>query len=64
MKKEQKLKDKLDRIIAAMQKVQRRIAADAQPVSMHELGELEKLGKQYRKVVLALAELADRKKVG
>ena len=28
---------------------------------MHELGELEKLGKKYRKVVLELAELAEKK---
>jgi len=61
MQKQQKLKGKLDKIIAAMQKVQRKIAADAQPVSMHELGELEKLGKKYRKVVLELAELAEKR---
>ena len=61
IQKQQKLKGKLDKTIAAMQKVQRNIAADAQPVSMHELGELEKLGKKYRKVVLELAELAEKK---
>ena len=64
MSDEQKLNSELDRIIAAMQKVQRRIAADAQPVSLHELGELEKLGKQYRKVVTALAALTDEQAAG
>lgn len=63
MSDEKRLKIRLDKIIVAMQKVQRKIAADSQPVSMHELGELEKLGKSYGEVLAALAELNERKKV-
>lgn len=46
----------LGEIIEKMQAIQRKIASGSQPVSMHELDELMKLGQQYAKVVEALQQ--------
>ena len=36
-----------------MRRIQKRIAADSQPVSMHELDRLSALGERYARVVKA-----------
>ena len=42
-----------------MKKLQRKIAADSQPLSMTELGKLTKLGKKYAKIVKKLSKLEE-----
>ena len=50
-KQNKKLKKQLKSIIKQMRALQKAIAADTQPVSMHELDGLARLGKQYAKIV-------------
>jgi len=49
----------LQRIVTQMQRLQRQIAADQQPPSMHELDSLKRLGQQYGELVERLAALRD-----
>ncbi len=55
-KKIEKLNADLDSVIGKMKKIQRKIAADAQPASMPELDALTKLGNKYAKIVKKLAK--------
>ena len=52
-----KLSDNLQNIIGQMQKIQKEIASDGQPVSMHEVDKLKQLGQQYADTVTQLAAL-------
>ncbi len=49
----------LNEVIRKMKKLQRKIAADSQPLSMTELGKLTKLGKKYAKIVKKLSKLEE-----
>lgn len=41
----------LSAVIEAMQALQKRIAADGQPPSMHELDRLRQLGRRYAEIL-------------
>ena len=47
----------LSDVLVEMQQLQRHIASDGQPVSMHELDSLKRLGVQYAELVESLARL-------
>jgi len=49
----------LEHIITRMQRIQRAIKASRQPPSMLELEELKKLGRQYARLIDALANPSD-----
>lgn len=53
----EKLSGRLEKIIAGMQNLQAKVAADKQPVSMHEVDELKRLGEDYSRVIADLAVL-------
>ncbi len=52
--KQKSLQKKLKKIIKKMQRIQKNIAADEQPLAMHELDTLTELGEQYAAVVSAM----------
>ena len=56
-KGQKKLQKELKIIIKKMRRIQRNIAADEQPVAMHEIDALSDLGRQYAKVLSALETL-------
>jgi hypothetical protein len=43
--------EKLEKIIARMQAIQRSIRSSGQPASMFELQELKDLGRQYARII-------------
>jgi hypothetical protein len=43
-------------VLAEMQRIQSKVAADAQPVSMHELDALKRLGVEYSVLIARLAK--------
>jgi hypothetical protein len=47
--------DRLEEIIARMQKLQRSIKASGQPASMRELAELKDLGREYALIIEQIA---------
>ena len=49
------IQEKLEQVIARMQAIQRAIKASGQPASMFELQELKDLGRDYARLVDALA---------
>jgi len=51
------LKRDLQDIVAEMQQIQGRIAADQQPVSMHEIDALKRLGRRYADLLEQMASL-------
>jgi len=52
--------ERLERVIARMQAIQRAIKSSGQPASMFELQELKDLGREYARVIDDLAELPGR----
>lgn len=63
MKKESKPQSKpLTEIIKRMREIQADIAADSQPLSLHELDELEKLGQEYAVIVARLKNEVEKSK--
>lgn len=52
-----RLDKQLKKIISRMRKIQRNIAADESPASMHEVDELKKLGQRYTEIVAELSQL-------
>ena len=53
------IQEKLERVIARMQAIQRAIKSSGQPASMFELQELKDLGVEYAHLVNQLANLPD-----
>jgi len=53
------LQEKLARVIARMQAIQRAIKSSGQPASMFELQELKDLGVEYARLVDQLANAPD-----
>jgi hypothetical protein len=51
--------DKLERIIARMQVIQRAIKASGQPASLFELQELKSLGREYARLIDSLSDSTD-----
>lgn len=51
------LSQRLQGIIARMQKVQKGIAGSSQPAGMHELDDLTSLGEEYASTVEQIAQL-------
>ena len=51
------LSSNLQKIIGQMQKIQKNIASDGQPVSMHEVDKLKQLGLEYSETVTQLAQI-------
>ncbi len=54
--KQKELQQELKRIIKKMRRIQKNIAADDQPVAMHEVDALTDLGQRYGKVIEQLAK--------
>ena len=52
--------ERLERVIARMQAIQRAIKSSGQPASLFELQELKDLGREYARVIDDLAELPGR----
>ena len=53
--REQKsIQKELSKIIKKMQRIQKNIAADDQPVAMHELDALTDLGQRYTEIIKRL----------
>jgi hypothetical protein len=52
------LQDRLESIIDRMQYIQRAIRTSGQPVSMGEIAELKKLGREYTDIMELLSEEA------
>lgn len=50
--------EKLERVIARMQAIQRAIKSSGQPASLFELQELKDLGREYARIIDDLAGLA------
>jgi hypothetical protein len=48
--------EKLEKVIARMQTIQRSIRSSGQPASMFELQELKDLGRQYARIVDSLGD--------
>jgi len=46
----------LAQVVAEMQRIQAIVAADSQPVSMHELDALKRLGAEYSVLIARLGE--------
>jgi hypothetical protein len=46
--------EKLERVIARMQSIQRAIKSSRQPASMFELQELKDLGREYARIIDSL----------
>jgi hypothetical protein len=51
------VQEKLERVIARMQAIQRAIKSSGQPASLFELQELKDLGREYARIIDDLAEL-------
>ena len=49
--------ERLERVIARMQAIQRAIKSSGQPASLFELQELKDLGREYARIIDDLAEL-------
>jgi hypothetical protein len=49
--------EKLERVIARMQAIQRAIKSSGQPASLFELQELKDLGREYARIIDDLAGL-------
>ena len=45
---------RLAQVLAEMQRIQAQVAADSQPVSMHELDALTRLGSEYAVLIAQL----------
>ncbi len=52
----QELNLDLETVIKKMKKLQKKIGADEQPMSMHQLDDLTKLGRKYTKIVDKIAK--------
>jgi hypothetical protein len=50
--------EKLERVIARMQAIQRAIKSSGQPASLFELQELKDLGREYARIIDGLAGLS------
>ena len=46
----------LEDVLAEMQRIQRQVGADGQPVSMHEIDALKRLGGEYTALVARLQQ--------
>jgi hypothetical protein len=51
--------EKLERVIARMQAIQRAIKSSGQPASLFELQELKELGREYARVIDSLSDSPD-----
>lgn len=63
-KQYERLSSSLKEIITRMQKIQNNIAADGQPISMHEVDKLKQLGREYSDTVTQLAEIEKNSHTG
>jgi UDP-N-acetylglucosamine:LPS N-acetylglucosamine transferase len=54
--KYEELQDRLDTIIARMQRIQRDIRSSGQPASMREIAELQQLGRDYGLIIDQLSD--------
>lgn len=52
--------ERLERVIARMQAIQRAIKSSGQPASLFELQELKDLGREYARIIDELAALPAR----
>ena len=58
MNKEYRLLSRqLKKMIAQMKKLQTNINADQQPISMHEVDELKRLGEEYAQIMSQLSSV-------
>ncbi|MEM7195181.1 MAG: hypothetical protein AAF402_09540 [Pseudomonadota bacterium] len=57
------LEKKLSKIIKKMRRIQKRIAADGEPVSGGEIEQLTRLGRKYQNVVQELSSISTDKLV-
>lgn len=58
----EELSDDLKGTIKRMKKIQKKIAGDGQPASMHEIDELKDLGDKYAGIVTKIAALESESK--